>query len=325
MSQQVQTLISLNGIANGSGFTSQQPTALFENLPYGVWAPLSTPYAVEGKVVGFSDPSQYSIVLLAVESRGVYAGNAAWVATVAADGSFQMQVNQAASLYVALLMTPSFAADYIQQAFPTGSGTTSEVPMPADHPGDVLLMLEMPAGLNRSLVFPNMPIPELPPGQDWVNTVGYAMSRSLQPLNSNQGPDPNHLTPQSTTQLWQMMYFGSQATMCVTAVARKPDGSNTLGALSTGVYVFGQTMYLVAGAGPTGGSATTPVIVASPLVEWQAFAPSMVQLNMAITVLPEKVMLSVDVMEVDPSLIYTFLKALIKVEKKLMELLFAEI
>jgi hypothetical protein len=325
MTQQVQTILCLTGVANGSSFNSQQPTVLFEDLPYSVWATLPTPRTAKGKVVGFADPSQYSIVLLAVESRGTYTGNAAWVADIAADGTFQMQVDQAAPLYIALLMTPAFAASYISQTFPGGSGTTDRVPTPADNPGDVLLMLEMPAGLNRSIVFPGLSVPELAPGQDWVNTEGYVSVRSLQPLNTNQGPDPNNLTPQTTLQLWQMMYFGSPATMCVNVIAKNPDGSNTAGALSAGVYVYGQTMYLIAGAGPTGGSSNEPVIVTSPLVQWQAFAPSNVQLNMNLTILPEKVMLSMDVMEVDPSLIYTFLKALIKVEKKLMELMFADI
>ena len=67
MSQQVQTIISLNGVANGSGFTNQQPTVVFENLPYGPWTALSSPRAASGKVIGFADPSQYKIALFAVK------------------------------------------------------------------------------------------------------------------------------------------------------------------------------------------------------------------------------------------------------------------
>jgi hypothetical protein len=86
-------------------------------------------------------------------------------------------------------------------------------------------------------------------------------------------------------------------------------------------------MYLVAGAGPLSGSPTdpAPIVITAPLVEWQVFAPSLVQLNMTLTILPERVMLSMDVMEVEPSLIFTFLKLLYQVEKKLMELMFADI
>lgn len=327
MTQQVQTIIRLNGVANGSGFTSQQPTVVFENLPYGPWTTLSSPRAVNGKVIGYADPSQYKVAIFAVEARGEYTGNNAWLVDIAADGTFAMQVNQAAALYVALLMTPSFATSYFAQTFPTGSGTTHQLPTPADNPGDVLLMLELPAGLNRSIVIANMlNIPELAPGQDWVNTQGYGgPTRALVPQNNNNAPNPDQMTPQSTQNLWQMMLGGSSATLCVVAQPKNPDGNLGAGAFAAGVYVYMNTMYLVAGAGPRGGGSTTPIIVTSPLVEWAMFAPSLVQLNMNLTILPERAMVSIDVMEVEPSLIYTFLKLLYEVEKKMMELMFAEI
>lgn len=327
MSQQVQTVISLNGVANGSGFTSQQPTVVFENLPYGPWTALSTPRTVNGQVIGFADPSQYKVALFAVEARGEYTGNSAWVVDIATDGTFALQVNQAAALYVALLMTPSFASSYFSQTFPAGSGTTDHLPTPADNPGETLLMLELPAGLNRSIVITNMSaIPELPPGQDWVNTQGYGGPiRALTPLNNNGAPNPAQMTPQSTQNLWQMMVGGSNATLCVVAQPKNPDGSLGAGAFAAGVYVYMNTMYLVAGAGPRGGSDIAPIVVTAPLVQWAMFVPSMVQLNITLTILPERAMVSIDVMEVDPSLIYTFLKLLYEVEKKMMELMFAEI
>lgn len=326
MTQQVQTIISLNGVANGSGFTSQQPTIVFENLPYGPWTALPSPRTASGKVIGFADPSQYKVALFAVESRGEYTGNSAWLVDIAADGTFQIPVGQAAPLYAALLMTPSFATTYFSQTFPSGSGTTGHLPAPADNPGEVLLMLEMPAGLNRSIVVSgSLMIPALAPGEDWVNTMGGGPSRALVPQNNSNAPNPAQLTPQSTLSLWQMMLGGSNATLCVNVQAKNPDGSLGSGAFAAGVYVYMNTMYLVAGAGPRGGSSIEPIVVTAPLVQWAMFPPSLVQLNMNLTILPERAMVSLDVMEVEPSLIYTFLKLLYEVEKKMMELLFAEI
>lgn len=326
MSQQVQTIISLNGVANGSGFTNQQPTVVFENLPYGPWTALSSPRAASGKAIGFADPSQYKIALFAVESRGEYTGNTAWLTDIAADGTFQLQVDQAAALYFALLMTPSFATSYFSQTFPNGSGTTDSLPTPADHPGDVLLMLEMPAGLNRSIVVPQIyGLPELRPGEDWVNTTGSVLFRTLQPMTQSGAPDPNQLTPQSTLNLWQMMLSNSNATFCIIAQPKNPDGSLGAGAFAAGVYVYMNEMYLVAGAGPRYNSSIAPIVVTAPLLDWAMFPPSMVQLNMTLTILPERAMVSIDVMQVEASLIYTFLKMLYEVEKKMMELMFAEI
>lgn len=326
MSQQIQTIISLNGVANGSGFTSQQPTVVFENLPYGPWTTLPSPRAASGNVIGIADPSQYKIALFAVESPGEYTGNSAWLTDIAVDGSFQLQVGQAAALYVALLMTPAFATSYFSQTFPSGSGTTAILPTPADHPGDVLLMSEMPAGLNRSIVVPQIyGIPELRPGEDWVNTTGSVLFRTLQPMTQSGAPDPNQLTPQSTMNLWQMMMGNNNATFCIMAQPKNPDGSLGAGAFAAGVYVYMSEMYLVAGAGPRYNSSTAPIVVTAPLLDWAMFPPSMVQLNMTLTILPERAMVSIDVMQVEPSLIYTFLEMLYKVEKKMMELMFAEI
>ncbi len=327
VTQPVQTIICLNGIANGSGFTSQQPTAIFENLPYGPWGTLSSPRAITGRVIGFADPTQYKIALFAVESRGNYTGNEAWLVDIAADGTFQMSVELSATLYVALLMASEFASSYFSQTFPSGSGTVTHLPTPADNPDNVLLMLEMPAGLNRSIVLSNgMSIPELAPGQNWVNTEGYVLSRSVYPQSSGGAPNPNQMTPQSTLELWQMMLNGN-GTFCLLVKTKNPDGSWGSGGFAAGVYVYLNTMYLVAGAGPLSGSPTdpAPIVITAPLVEWQVFAPSLVQLNMTLTILPERVMLSMDVMEVEPSLIFTFLKLLYQVEKKLMELMFADI
>ncbi|WP_223643445.1 hypothetical protein [Corallococcus sp. EGB] len=83
-------------------------------------------------------------------------------------------------------------------------------------------------------------------------------------------------------------------------------------------------MYLLAGAGPASGQpgATAPIIVSEPILDWQVFPPSMVQLGMALTILPEKVLLAADVVNVEPSVLGTFLKALDKVEFKRLGLLF---
>lgn len=330
MTQSINTIISLNGVANGSGFTSQQPTAIFEHLPYGPWTAMTSPAQVDGKVIGFPDPSQYQLALFAVEARGSYTGNRAWLVDIAADGTFQMQVQQAATLYVALLMTPAFASSFFASAFPTGSGTTDQLPMPADHSGEVLLMLELPAGLNRSIVVPQLyGMPELRPGEDWVNTMGTVLPpRSLQPITINGAPDPNHLTEQSTKELWNfMVQSGQPATFTVIVQPKNPDGSMGAGAFAAGVYVYENQMYLVAGAGPilNTSSSVAPIVVTAHLVNWAMFPPSFVQLNMNLTILPERVMVSLDVMQVEPSLIYTFLEELYKVEKKMMQLMFAEI
>lgn len=327
MTQQVTTILCLNGIANGSGFTTQQPTVVFENLPYGTWMTLSSAHSVTGRVIGIAGPSQYQVALFAAESKDQYSGNIAWLAQVDSEGNFQMPVQQAAALYFAVLMTPAFAQSYFAQTFPDGSGVVDAIPSPAAHPGDVILMTDMPAGLNRSLTFPRQTsLPTLPPGQTWINVNGYASVASLTPQNNNQAPDPDHLTPQAQMQLWQMMMSGqTQASMSVVVNAIRPDGSQGNGAFAAGVYVYMNTMYLVAGAGLKSGNTIAPVLVSSPLVQWQMFAPSKVTLNMNLTILPERVMLSIDVMEVDPSLIWTFLKLMYKVEKTLLGLLFAEI
>jgi hypothetical protein len=329
MSQSVNTIIRLNGVANGSGFTSQQPTAIFEHLPYAPWTALTTPAHVNGKVIGFPDPSQYQLALFAVEARGSYTGNRAWLVDIAADGTFQMQVQQAAGLYIALLMTPAFASTFFASAFPSGSGTIDRLPTPADNVGEVLLMLELPAGLNRSIVAPQLYDEfELRPGEDWVNTTGSVLPpRMLQPVNINGAPNPNQMTQDSTNALWNLMLRNMEATFCVIVQPKNPDGSIGAGAFAAGVYIYGSEMYLVAGAGPyiSGSSSVAPIVVTAPLLNWGMLPPSMVQLNMTLTILPERAMLSLDVMQVEASLIYTFLKSLFKVEKKLMELMFAEI
>lgn len=112
--------------------------------------------------------------------------------------------------------------------------------------------------------------------------------------------------------------------MAFRVTTQNPDGTAGQGAFATGVYVYGQSMYLLAGAGPASGqsSTMTPIVVSEAIVNWQILPPSMVQLGMALTILPEKILLAVDVVNVEPSVLGTFLKALYKVEFKLLGLMF---
>jgi hypothetical protein len=331
MQQNVFVILNTAGIANGSAYSTQQPTVVFDDLPFSVWTALSSPRSVSGRVIGFADPTQYQVALFAAQSDTQFLGNAAWLASVATDGSFQIPVQQAAAHYIALLMLPTFAQSYFASTFPSGNATVSSLPSPADHPGDVVLMVAVPAGMNCSLKVEALPIPVLSPGQCWSNTNTTFPGAQLSPAPSTSGaPNPNDLTdPNQSQSLWYnyMLRGQSPATFTTILTTQRPDGTAGNGAFAAGVYVYGNTMYMVAGAGPRqGGNGTTlPVIVAAPVVDWNVFAPSQIQLNMTITVLPGRVMLSLDVMEVDPSLIATLLKALLQVEKDLFELLLAEL
>lgn len=329
MSQNVFVVLNTAGIANGSAYTTQQPTVAFDNLPFSVWATLASPRTVTGRVIGIASPEQYQVALFAVQAKSQFVGNSTWLASVGTDGSFQMPVQQAASHYVALLMLPAYAQSYFAATFPDGSGTVAALPSPADHPGDVVLMAGVPAGIDCSLVAHGVPL--LAPGECWNNTNTSFPGRSLSPApTSSDAPNPNDLgDPDQCQDLWYnfMLRGGGPAAFTIIINTQRPDGTQGNGAFSAGVYVYGNTMYMVAGAGPRqpGSNTTLPVVVAAPVVDWNAFAPSQIQLNMTIAVLPGRVMLSLDVMQVDPSLIATLLQALLKVEKNLFELLLAEL
>lgn len=91
------------------------------------------------------------------------------VAKLGDDGTFLLPVEQAAMDYVALLMTPAFAQQYVASTFPDGTATVQALPLPVDNPGQVILMAVASAGLDRSLLLgmnPDYPvIPALPPGK----------------------------------------------------------------------------------------------------------------------------------------------------------------
>lgn len=322
MSQPIQTILNVNGIANGSPYSTQEPTLIFNNLPFSIWGSMSSARTVTGKVIGMANPQQYQVALFALESKTQILGNTAWLTSVASDGSFSLSVQQSATVYRALLMTPTFAQSYFASTFPNGSGTVSSLPIPAENPGDVLLMIGLPAGLNRSLVQPfHGPSPILKPGDAFLEPTG--MSRQLSPGSTQGMPDPSN--PSQVGQLWNMLLSGgAPGLMSFRITTQNPDGSAGKGAFATGVYVYGQSMYLLAGAGPASGQAggTTPIIVSQSIVNWQFLPPSMVQLGMALTILPEKILLAVDVVNVEPSALGTFLKALYMAEFKLLGLMF---
>ncbi|MCP3100467.1 hypothetical protein LZ198_16480 [Myxococcus sp. K15C18031901] len=322
MSQSVQTILNINGIANGSPYSTQEPTIVFDNLPFSLWGAMSTASTVTGKVVGIANPQQYQVALFALESKTQILGNTSWLASVGSDGTFSLSVQQSATIYCALLMTPTFAQSYFASTFPGGSGMVSTLPVPAEHPGDVLLMIGVPAGLNRSLVQPfSWSDPVIKPGDAFLQPAG--LNRQLSPGSTNGLPDPSN--PSQTHQLWTMLLEGNTPSMMSFRITtQNRDGTAGRGAFATGVYVYGQTMYLLAGAGPASGqpSGTTPIVVSQAIVNWQVLPPSMVQLGMALTILPEKILLAVDVVNVEPSVLGTFLKALYKVEFELLGLLF---
>ncbi|NPC68977.1 hypothetical protein HPP05_04345 [Corallococcus exiguus] len=321
MSQSVQTLLNINGIANGSPYSTQEPTILFNNLPFSVWGSMSSARTVTGKVIGIANPQQYQVALFALESKTQIVGNTSWLTSVGSDGSFSLSVQQSATVYCVLLMTPTFAQSYFASTFPSGSGTVSSLPIPAEHPGDVLLMIGLPAGLNRSLVLPFAGENSIvKPGDACLQPMG--LNRQLSPGSTQGMPDPTN--PNQVSQLWSWLVGGSSPGMMAFRVTtQNPDGSAGQGAFATGVYVYGQSMYLLAGAGPASGqsSTMTPIVVSEAIVNWQVLPPSMVQLGMALTLLPEKILLAVDVVNVEPSLLGSFLKALYKVEFKLLGLM----
>ena len=324
MAQQIDTHLIINGIANGSPYSTQEPTIVFNNLPFSVWGAMSSPRTVTGKVVGLANPQQYRVALFALESKTQIMGNTAWLTSVASDGTFSLAVQQSATVYCATLMTPGFAQSYFASTFPGGSGTITSLPSPAEHPGDVLLMLAVPAGLNRRLVQPfDHSNPVIKPG-DAFQKPGQ-MHRTLVPATSTQGmPDPNN--PAQVGQLWNMLTMtGGPSVLAFTLTTQHHDGTAGLGAFAMGVYVYGNKMYVLAGAGPAPSQRleTAPMIVSQSIVDWKAFAPSMIQLGVAATILPEKIMLAVDVVNVEQSYMETFLEALEKVTFKLLGLTFS--
>jgi hypothetical protein len=176
-------------------------------------------------------------------------------------------------------------------------------------------------------VFPDYQfgIPLLAPGHDWMNEFGSGPTRSIQPAPLD-APNPMHLTDESARTLWNMLYGKAPSTYTLSICSQSPDGRQGRGAIAMGVYAYGDKMYMIAGGGPRYlDDSVTPVIVASPLLEWGPYPPSFVLLSMNVTVLPERLMVGIDVLDVEPSLLYEFIKLLYKVEKALLSLLFDEI
>lgn len=58
----------------------------------------------------------------------------------------------------------------------------------------------------------------------------------------------------------------------------------------------------------------------SQLLDWQVFVSSMVQLKIAVTVLPARLMLALDVINAEPTVIAQFLKAMVELERDLLGL-----
>lgn len=317
---QIQTSFLLNGLANGSPYSVQQPTLQFDNLPFGSWGSLSSARTVTGRVVGMNSSSGSQIGVFAVQSKGELMGNSGWTATVGSDGSFSVPVGQSAISFVGLLMTPDFASSYYSSTFPSGSGTVATLPTPTDDPGDVLLSVVVPAGLDRSLVTSGLDIPTLPPGTAW--NMGTGIVRTLQPVNQNQ-PSP---TSANYGQIWNFLCEPPSPfclPFCFTA--QTSSGSSTQGALAVGLYVYENDLYLIAGYGPSPrvqGSTITPDLVCASIVDWQVLPPSTVQVGITLTILSDQVMLSVDSVNVTPSVIQGFLKAYFKMDKALLGALF---
>jgi hypothetical protein len=325
MQQQTSVFLNLSGIANGSYLSTSQPTALIDDLPFGAWATLARPAVATGRVVGVASPQSYEIALFAVESKDRIWGDIAWLVPVSGDGSFQITLSQAAPEYIAVLMTPTFAQNFFNETLPNGNGAIDQLPLPATYPGDVLLVASIPSGLNRSLQVQQLTfIPILKPGECWVNADNAYISGTLRSYSTSNGlPDPNDLgDPQVAEQLWQYMLRGrTDASYTVVVRTLLPDGSPGNGAFAAGVYAYENTMYLVAGSGPNGSGTVLPTIVVSPVIDWLVFAPNEIQLNMTLTVLPQTVMLSMNVTEVDQSLIREFLKLFLKVDKTLLQVM----
>jgi hypothetical protein len=325
MQQQTSIFLNISGIANGSYISNSQPTALIDHLPFGAWTTLAQPVVATGRIIGVASPQSYEIALFAVEAQDQIWGDIAWLVPVSADGTFQITLSQAASEYIAILMTPTFAQHFFDDTLPNGNGAIDQLPLPATYPGDVLLVASIPAGLNRSLQAQQLSfIPILKPGECWVNTDNAYISGTLRSYSTSNGlPDPNDLDdPQVAAQLWQYMLRGrTDASYTFVVRTLLPDGNPGNGAFAAGVYAYENTIYLVAGSGPNGSSMVLPTIVVSPAVDWLVFAPNEIQLNMTLTVLPKTVMLSMNVTEVDQSLIQEFLRLFLKVDKTLLQVM----
>jgi hypothetical protein len=304
-----QITFNLNGLVNASPVGLQSPTITIPQLPFGPWGALSTPRTVSGQIQGVLDPDQYQVGLFAVESPAQFLGGPSWQTSVAADGSFSLAVPQSAGSYVALLMTTDFASQYYAGAFPGGSGTVSTLPSPTESPGQVLMEVQIPAALNRYLGIQDS---SLPPGEALL----YPIERNT----NSQNLPPGTLDPTVSSnypQLWNEL-MGSPASFVI--AAQNASGQGTGGALVLGLYIYDNQLFLMFGAS---GPDISPQFVSTVLVNWTAFAPQMIQVGLAVTVLSTGLQVAIDQLNVQESAIPEILAALEEIAAEFMEVLFS--
>jgi len=304
-----QITFNLNGLVNASPVSLQSPTITIPQLPFGPWGALSTPQTVSGQIQGVLDPDQYQVGLFAVESSTQFLGGPSWQTSVAADGSFSLAVPQSAGSYVALLMTTDFASQYYAGAFSGGSGTVSTLPSPTENPGQVLMEVQIPAALNRYL---GIQYSSIPPGGALPNPIGRnANSQSLPPGTLDPTVSSNY------PQLWNEL-MNSPASFVVTA--QNASGRGTGGALVLALYIYDNQLFLMVGVS---GPDIAPQFVSTVLVNWAVFAPQMIQVGLAVTVLPTGLQLAIDQLNVQESAVPELLEALAKVAEEFIKVLFS--
>jgi hypothetical protein len=305
----------LNGLVNAAPVTLQSPTISIPQLPFGPWGTIATPPTVSGQVTGVPNPDQYQVGLFAVQDTGTgdsynYLGGPSWLASVAADGSFSLSVPQSAGSYTALLLDPAFASQYYANTFPGGDATIHSLPSPTDHPGQVWMEVLIPAALGRYLsVFGASSA--IPP----QGALVYPVQRNF----NSQNLPPGTLDPTVSTnypQLWQELQ-GSPSSFLINALNSQQ--KSTGGSLMLSLYIFQNQLFLLVGAK---GPATSPQFVSTVLVNWQAFQPSMVQVGLAVSVLPASLQLVIDQLNVEPSAVAELLEALAEVTKEFIDALF---
>ncbi len=326
--QTVQTIFNLNGVANGSPLGFQQPAINFTDLPFGPWGTLSTPVNATGHLIGIANPSQYKVGLFAAESETQFLSGQSMLVSVNSDGSFSVPVSQSAVSFVAALMTPDFASNYYSSNFPSGNGTgiTSSLPLPKDDPQNIPLLIQVPAGFNRTLWVgrsPFYPMFSVAPGTSWNTSTG--ISALLKPNTNNQPPDPTN--PSLFPQLWQFLQGEGPQQLSYFIGAQDSSGQQTKGALVISLYIYQNTMYLIAGYGPLNGASSIiqPNFVSTPIVSWQAFPPSVVQIGCAVTVLSDDILLAIDEYNVEQSVMSNFLQIYERIVKDTLKVIFATI
>jgi hypothetical protein len=307
---------SLNGLVNAAPVGLQSPTISIPQLPFGPWGSLSTARNVSGRIIGMADPDQYQVGLFAAQSNSQFLGGKDWRTPVAADGSFSLSVPQSAGAYVALLMTPEFANQYYSATFPSGDGTVTSLPSPAEQPGQVVMEVEIPAALNRylGLVYRGSTLSSFPPG-------GALTTPQTLYLRSNEVArgDVNPTNPNTYEILWNILVsYNSRSTFEVYGMSSEQ--VRTGGLLLISLYIYGNSVYLIVGARR---QSSAIQLASAALVNWSAFPPSSIQVGVAVTVLPASLLVAVDHLDVEASAIRDLIKALEVVGRTMVQLLFS--